>query len=62
MEDVSSRLTVLDFIIAVLRQHEKSLDEKLARLNNIIRQAEKRSAQKHADARPRHRIRSSTRV
>lgn len=53
MEDGSSKLSVIDFIIAVLRQHERSLDEKLARLDNILRHANKRTAPKNGDARAR---------
>jgi len=54
-EDGSSRLNVLDFIIAVLRQHERSLDESLARLNIILRQAERgesRTSTEKASKRP----------
>jgi len=40
-ETSSSKLHVLDLVIAVLRQHEKSLDEKLAQLETMLRRLEK---------------------
>ena len=43
-EKSSSKLHVLDLVIAVLRQHEKSLDEKLAQFEMMLRRLEKISA------------------
>ena len=43
-ETSSSKLHVLDLVIAVLRQHEKSLDEKLAQFETMLRRLEKISA------------------
>ncbi len=40
-EASSSKLHVLDFVIAVLMQHEKSLDEKLAQFEMMLRRLEK---------------------
>jgi len=40
-ETSSSKLHVLDLVIAVLRQHEKSLDEKLAQFETMLRRLEK---------------------
>jgi len=44
MEENSSKLHVLDLVIAVLRQHEKSLDEKLAQFETMLRRLEKTSS------------------
>ena len=43
-ENISNRLSVLDFIIAVLRQHEKNLDKSLANLENILERLGKMDA------------------
>jgi len=43
-ETSSSKLHVLDLVIAVLRQHEKSLDEKLAQFETMLRRLEKISS------------------
>ena len=39
-ENISNRLNVLDFIITVLGQHEKSLDKSLAKLKDILKRLE----------------------
>ena len=43
-EKPSPKLHVLDLVIAVLRQHEKSLDEKLAQFETMLRRLEKISS------------------
>jgi len=43
-ESSSSKLHVLDLVITVLRQHEKSLDEKLAQFEAMLRRLEKVSS------------------
>jgi len=43
-EQSSSKLHVLDLVIAVLRQHEKSLDKKLAQFGTMLRRLEKISS------------------
>jgi len=37
-ENLSNRFNVLDFIITVLKQHEKNLDESLVKLETILQQ------------------------
>ncbi len=39
-ENLSNRFNVLDFIITVLKQHEKNLDESLFKLETILQQLE----------------------
>ena len=39
-ENLSHRFNVLDFIITVLKQHEKNLDESLFKLETILQQLE----------------------
>ena len=39
-ENLSNRFNVLDFIITVLKQHEKTLDESLYKLETILQQLE----------------------
>jgi DNA-binding CsgD family transcriptional regulator len=43
-EKSSAKLNVLDLVIAVLRQHEKSLDEKLAQFETMLKRLEKISS------------------
>lgn len=40
VENLSNRFNVLDFIITVLKQHEKNLDESLFKLETILQQLE----------------------
>jgi len=41
MEEVSTKLNILDFIITVLQQHEKSLDESLEKFDHALSRLEK---------------------
>ena len=41
MEEVSTKLNILDFIITVLQQHEKSLDESLEKFDRALSRLEK---------------------
>jgi DNA-binding CsgD family transcriptional regulator len=40
MEEVSTKLNILDFIITVLQQHEKSLDESLEKFDHALNRLE----------------------
>ena len=46
-EAISSRLNVLDFIIAVLMRHEKNLDKSLANLEKILERLGKKYSDKN---------------